>query len=476
MIPALPTHTNTFPRTRTMRPRTPSRPLALFVSAAVLACAGPAYSAGEAAGTAAGSFLSVGSGASVLSMGGATLAGGRDLASASWNAASLARLDALQFSITHAPLPGGATQDWFAAGGRIAGGETRWALQTLFQREGGIEGRDASNNPTGTLTASDLALGARVARRIGSRVDVGAGAEWVRESLADASGSGFAFDAGLRTDAGPFGFALAARHLGGGMSYGGVTYDLPAVIAAGMSWADAARGLRLNADLESPTHYYNAVRIGGEWMWKDQVALRAGYRSELGGTASERLSGASFGLGTGVGGMWLDYAFAPEGAAGTGQHRMGLTFRPGASDRDRAVPQTTQVTPRAPKATTSAPIPAPRRTKPAPKPEATATAPAGASSKPAPVIAAPAPMPVPAAPAPTKPAPEVTAPAPSVSAPAPSAPPERPNSVVLGNGETLADLARRWKTSVPAIMMVNNLVSERVQPGTRLKLPPANRP
>ncbi len=461
-----------------MRTLTHSRCLTLFVCAAAFACARPAFAAGEAAGTAAGSFLSVGSGASVLSMGGATLAGGRDLASASWNPASLARLDALQFSITHAPLPGGATQDWFAAGGRIAGGDTRWALQTLFQREGGIDGRDASNNPTGTLSATDLALGARVARRLGSRVDVGVGAEWVHESLASASGSGFAFDAGLRSDAGPFGFALAARHLGGGMSYGGVTYDLPAVVAAGVSWADAGRGLRLNADLESPTHYYNAVRIGGEWMWKEQVALRAGYRSELGGTASERLSGASFGLGTGVGGMWLDYAFAPEGADGTGQHRMGLTFRPGSADRDRAVPQTTTVTPRAPKApraSTSAPVPAPRATVSAPKPAATTPAPPAPKPTPVPAVAAPVPAPVPTAPVPTPPTPQVSTPAPSVSAPTPTAPHARPTSVVLADGETLAQLARRWKTSVPAIMMLNNLVSERVQPGTRLKLPPANR-
>jgi LysM repeat protein len=52
---------------------------------------------------------------------------------------------------------------------------------------------------------------------------------------------------------------------------------------------------------------------------------------------------------------------------------------------------------------------------------------------------------------------------------------QRPAVVVLAPGETLADLARRWETSVPAIMMVNNLVSERVQPGTKLKLPPPNR-
>ena len=469
--------------TRMMR-RFKSAPLramlgGVLVVGLALAVVRPAAAAGEAAGTAAGSFLSIGNGASALSMAGATLASGNDLAAAAWNPASLARLSALQFSLTHAPLPGGATQEWFAAGGRMGGGETRWALQTLFQRESGIEGRDASNNPTGSLSASDLAVGARLAHRLGNRVDVGVGGEWVHESLASSSGSGFAFDAGLRGEAGPFGIAVAARHLGGGMSYNGVRYDLPAVVAAGASWTDAAHGVRVNADFESPTHYFQTVRVGGEWMWKGQLALRAGYRSELGGTSTERLSGPTFGLGTGVGTMWLDYGFALNGADGSGQHRIGLTFSPGAAARDavEARPTLAPAPKRAPvRVSTRAPEPEPKRA-PAPpnrsdaKPVERDLAPSAPVPTPGPMPALP-PVPAPVAP----PAPEVApTPEPSAPAPAPAKPEERPTSVVLANGETLADLARRWDTSVPAIMMLNNLVSERVRPGTRLKLPPSSR-
>ena len=460
--------------TRIRAPLRVARFAALLAALATLAAARPALAAGEAAGTAAGSFLSVGSGASAMSMAGATLASGRDLAAAAWNPASLARVDVLQFSLTHAPLPGGATQEWLAAGGRVGGGETRWGFQTLFQREGGIEGRDASNNPTGSLSASDLAVGARVAHRFAGRVDVGVGGEWVHQSLASASGSGFAFEAGVRTDAGPIGLAVAARHLGGGMNYGGTRYDLPAVIAAGASWSDAALGLRVNADFESPTHYYQAVRVGGEWMWRGQVALRAGYRSELGGTTSERLSGPTFGLGTGTGGVWLDYAFAPQGDVSAGQHRVGLTFSPGRGDRTDAQ---AVATPRPKPAPVKAPAREPERdreptvAKPAPAkpPAATKSAPA---PTPPPATLTPGPVPsLPPAPA----TPEATSPAPGSSSTEPAKPEVRPTTVTLGHGETLADLARKWNTTVPAIMMLNNLVSERVQPGTKLKLPPPNR-
>ena len=461
-----------------------------LIAFALTACVhAEARAAGDAAGTASGSFLSVGNGASVLSMAGATIGGGEDLAAAAWNPALLARLEGLQFSFTHAPLPGGASQEWLATGGRFGGGDTRWGLQTLFQREGGIEGRDASNNPTGDLSASDLAVGLRVAHRFAGRVDVGVGGEWVHESLADVSGSGFAFEAGARAEAGAFGVGLAARHVGGGMRWSGVRYDLPAVIAGGVSWTDAAHGLRVNADLESPSHYFQTLRLGGEWMWRGQMALRAGYRSELGATPSERLSGPTFGLGTGVGTMWMDYGFAVNGADGAGQHRIGLTFRPGAIFGGVATAQPVAA-PREPKparvkvakARPVEPVRAAREEEPSAKePVKAEQAKSNAKSAeqaPAPVVVPP-PLPV-MPPAPLQTEQDQTAPAPAAvatTAPATAAPvkPERPAMVVLAQGETLADLARRWDTSVPAIMMVNNLVSERVQPGTKLKLPPPNR-
>jgi LysM repeat protein len=39
----------------------------------------------------------------------------------------------------------------------------------------------------------------------------------------------------------------------------------------------------------------------------------------------------------------------------------------------------------------------------------------------------------------------------------------------------MAAIAKRWGVTTAAIMMENNLVSERVKPGQVLKLPPAPR-
>ncbi len=408
-----------------------------------------AQAAGEAAGTSTGNFLVVGTGASALSMAGATLATGNDLAAAAWNPASLARMDVLQFSLSHAPLPGGATQDWVAAGGRVGGSETRWALDALFHQEGTLEGRDALDNPTGSLTVSDLALGARLALPLTSALSAGLGGKWVHEALAGIDGTGFALDAGLRATAGPVGFALAARNLGSGMSYGGTRYDLPGVIAAGVSWGDEVRGLKLDADLESPLHYYRDVRVGGEWLWHERVALRAGYRLALGAPADEALSGVTFGLGAGVGNTWLDYAYSPEGATGAGQHRIGLTFRPGPSVHAGAASRKAHEAVTHERSATPATVPhADRRSteRPTNAPPASTVRPPGAAASAA-------------ATAPASAAHAVTV--------------ERPATVVVAEGETLSVIARRWNTTVTALMMLNDLVHPDVPVGTRLKLPPA---
>ena len=138
------------------------------------------------AGTTAGNFLSVGSGASILSMGGATLGSGRDLHAAAWNPAALGYLGETQLSLGHSSLAMEASQEWLAFGGRLSNDATRWAVDALYQSEGGFDGRDALNQSTGSFNVSNMALGLRVARPFGDRVSAGFGVRWVNENLGDA--------------------------------------------------------------------------------------------------------------------------------------------------------------------------------------------------------------------------------------------------------------------------------------------------
>lgn len=560
---------------------------------ALILSAGLAHAGIENAGTTAGNFLSVGTGAGILSMGGATLGAGGDLNAAAWNPAVLGRLASSQYALSHASLALDVSQDWIAASGRVGRSETRWAASALYQNDGSFDGRDAFGASTGSFDVSNLALGLALARPFSPDVTAGARLNVVRESLGPASGSGLGFDLGLQARRGAFGFGAAARNLGGRMKYDTGRYDLPGVFGLGASWSDAAKGLRFALDANFPRAYYNDVRLGGEWTWQQRVALRAGYRLELGAEQGEPLGGPSFGLGTGVNGLWFDYAFLAGDGEAQGAHRFGLTFHPsffqqrGAMPRagaeraplaaappEPAAPANTETPPAAPakatpppaaaakaaepkheepavvrpalalpanataseaparaaapavaelapssrvkvtpmakpvapapepatapgpaapakvgaplaltvsEATTASPAPAKAVTAPAPAaPAKPASAPARAASAPAKVADAPA-ADSPAAPPAAPPVAKVAAtPAPVVvvvrpnPAPAPkaeSAPAQRPPHVVVQKGETLADIAKRWGTSVPAIMMENNLVTSQVKPGQKLLLP-----
>jgi LysM repeat protein len=610
--PALGRATRTGPPGRALEIASMSR---IRLACCALLLAGVAHAGIEKAGTTSGNFLSVGTGAAILSMGGATLGSGHDLNAAAWNPGALGGLQSLQYSLSHAELSGSSTQDWLAAGGRFGQGRTRWAFNALYENDGSFDGRDAFGNPTGSFKASSMALGAQLARPLGDVATAGLGVRWVNDALGDVTGSAFGVDAGVLARFGAFGIGAAARNLGTKMNYtGGSSYDLPAVYGAGASWNDEQHGLRLALDANFPSAYYNDLRMGGEWRWKERLALRAGYRLELGAAANEPLGGPSFGVGGGANGLWVDYGFHAGASQAQGQHRLGLTFWPGFLNRgiepvgdatpgdaprapatasrtespksqptakSTAAAEPVAAAPKAkraakekpvaaapapiaasvnlpeadvhsndvaPRASTSrdassdrtaalapsarvsvpvmaAPVPvavakpaaaAPRPAAGAPKSAAaapkltaatpklaTATPKAAANtvpaSKPVAVHESAAPASVPPAPvttnaAPSSPPAPVAAPAPDArvassaprvevvvkpipepeAAPAkPSKPEKRPESVSVKGRESLADIAKRWDTSVPALMMENDLVSDKVRPGQRLKLPAA---
>jgi hypothetical protein len=202
-------------------------------------------------------------------------------------------------------------------------------------------------------------------------------------------------------------------------------------------------------DYTFPKTYYNDFRIGTEFRVHPMLQVRAGYR-RLGGTREDPATGYSFGLGTHVGPMNLDYAMTPSnGFSDVHRFSLGYTFagmeaRPEPEPRhprQRPAKPATKTPPAiatitdtqaAPKAAAPPPVPQPAAKEPAVEaprkdaPSAASTQVANSANS-APASAAPAVRP-PAAPAP---APEATPPA-----PAPKAPEKEVYEVVLGNYQT----------------------------------------
>jgi LysM repeat protein len=301
----------------------------MIVAALALALVSRAEAGIEKAGTTAANFLSLGAGAGILGMGGASLGATGDLNLLNWNVASLGQLNETEFVISHAGLNNQSSQEWAAVGGRLGHTATRWALSGLYQGDGSFEGRDALGGSTGSFNVSSMAFGGHLAQNVGDHVAIGLGAKFVSENLGSVSGWGGTFDAGLQFRSNGLGLGLAAQNFGGRMMYGGTPYPMPTNVGVGAAYEIPGSGLRLALDANFPSAYYSDVRGGVEWRWKDRLALRTGYRSEM-GSSSDALTGPTFGMGAGMRGMWFDYGYLVGGGAGDGEHRIGLSFHPGA--------------------------------------------------------------------------------------------------------------------------------------------------
>lgn len=298
-----------------------------------LAASATARAGFESAGTTAANFLSLGSGARTLAMGGAILGLGDEISGAAWNPAALGWVNGTEAALSHAGLPNRSLQEWGAVGGRIGRSETRWAVSGLYQGDGTLDGRDATGASTGSFSVSGMAVGATLAQQVSRRGSFGVGAKAVRENIANVSGSGVTFDAGLMLRAGQFRFGVAAQNLGGRMAYGASSYPFPNSYGVGLGFSHPTAGVRVALDANFPRAYHSDLRVGAEWLHRGVLALRAGYRKEL-GSVDDPLDGPSFGVGASHRGMWLDYGYMLSNS-GSGQHRMGLRFRlgsPAASD------------------------------------------------------------------------------------------------------------------------------------------------
>ena len=322
-----------------MRPMAPGLrsivPVAILASTLALGAVS-AHAAGDNAGVAAAAFLAVPPGASGPGMAGATLALDGDLTAGATNPASLGQVRGLGLACSHSQLPDGSRHEWASVAGQLGVVTTRWGLSGLYAGQGPFEGRDALNQSTGSFTASSVAIGLALAQPLGKHAALGMATRVVNENLAGTSGTGVTFDAGMTARAGVLAIGASAQNVGGSMRYGGASYEFPTNYGIGVA-LEHPTGLRLEVDANFPTSYYNDVRGGVEYRWRERVALRAGYRQELSPTpSSESLNGMSFGVGAGVGGLWLDYAYLPSSMGGEDQ-RLGIVLhRRAQADPDAA--------------------------------------------------------------------------------------------------------------------------------------------
>lgn len=271
-----------------------------------------------ASATEAATFLLIPLGARNVGFGGAMAGAMGDVEGAVWNPAALAGIDDWAIHYHGADDFGTSTH---AVGGVAAWGATKVGLSLLAVDLGAIEGRDAANNPIGTIEMANTLAILTLARSISSEIEVGASYKFVRlgGSCQGCTGlepdaTGHAFD--VAVSARPavlerLRVGLILSNLGGGMSLrsDGPTDPLPARVRLGGELeilgpsVDREVELRARTDVQQTFTEFDDVDLfaGAEVSYRSIAFLRMGYAA----TGTGR-SGASLGVGVRHRGFGLD--------------------------------------------------------------------------------------------------------------------------------------------------------------------------
>ena len=278
----------------------------------------------ENAGTRAMTFLKIGVGAKAMSMGESHVAATDDLYASYWNPAGLTRLQQPQLALMHNEWFAGINHE-FVGFAYPLGSIGVLGASASFLSFGELQGRDREGNETTIFRPYDLALILSYARNFGSALAFGVNAKFLREQIADESGTGIAFDlGGLYNFSGtPLSLGFNAQHVGPRVKFIEEAFGLPFTFRLGAAYRLWNEAFILTADIIRPSDNDIAVGAGAGYTIANILQLRTGYKYKVGGNDLGAVSGLTGGFGLTLRRFQIDYALVPFGVLGL-THRFSL--------------------------------------------------------------------------------------------------------------------------------------------------------
>ena len=299
----------------------------IFITILMLACisvAADSTDIHENAGTRAMTFLKIGVGAKAMGMGESQVAATDDLYASYWNPAGLTRLQNPQIALMHNEWFAGINHE-FVGFALPLGNVGTVGASASYLSFGELQGRDRDGNETTVFRPYDLALILSYARGFGDSLAFGTNAKFLREQIADETGTGIAFDfGGLYTfQEIPLSLGFNAQHLGPRVQFIEEAFGLPFTFRLGVAyrlWSDA---LMLTTDIIRPSDNDVATGVGAAYTIGNILQLRTGYKYKIGGNDLGAMSGLTGGFGLTLRQFQIDYALVPFGVLGL-THRFSL--------------------------------------------------------------------------------------------------------------------------------------------------------
>lgn len=284
------------------------------------------YISAQTAGKSGLSFLKLGFGARNVAMGDLGVVNSGDVTSLNYNPALLAGFTSPEILFTHNQWIQDTRSEYLGVSFRALG--LPWAVGVNTTTIDDIEVRTRPGEAEGKFNANyfagSLSTGLRLTRGISAGVTV----KYLYEGLLSDESNGLGFDLGLFYES-PFeglSFGAAFRNLGSMNGLRNEATKLPADFRAGALYTNLLNDLNSSFTLGVEVQKYlvasdTHINLGGEFLYDDMIALRAGYQTGF----------ESKGLTAGMGLKWynlsFDYAFTPFLLNLGTSHTISLKFK-----------------------------------------------------------------------------------------------------------------------------------------------------
>jgi hypothetical protein len=324
----------------------------LAIAGAALGIAGTAV-AQSTTGTTGVNFTNAGASGSVFTkiwvgarsagMAGAYSAMTDDISALYWNPAGIARLPGINVGASYTRWFGDIAHNFIGATMPISDRYRLGVSLTLVDYGNLNYATIQKDANAGTFNANDLALAVSLAGALTDRFSYGGTIKYLRSSILDMSADGFAFDAGsiYQTDFYHMRISMDLANLGSDRGFSGnslsilinngngvnqtgtplqsdlktANFPLPLIFRLGAAtdiFQGNVEGQKLNVDFDFSTHSDGPEQfnLGGEYIWNDMAAIRAGYA----------FNQDQLGLAAGAG-----YHYKTEDFSGTVDYALNLT-------------------------------------------------------------------------------------------------------------------------------------------------------
>jgi hypothetical protein len=277
-------------------------------------------------GSTAAPFLNIAIGSRAIAMGGAFVATANDLTALYWNPAGVSRIGSHGVQFSHTRWFADITYNW--VGGEVSLQDYGSVGLSLLYLDYGKMEVTTLREQDGTgefFSAHDLALGVTYAYNMTDRFSLGLNLKYITQQIWNSSAEAFAVDVGTLFYSDIYGIRLGAAisNFGTKMQLDGKdlfvlhdidpgnsgnndqiltqlrtdAYPLPLMFRVGVA-KDFSIGetdrLTFGIDAQHPNDNAEALNVGGEYVFRNVVSLRGGYKSLLTENSEE---GLTLGLG-----------------------------------------------------------------------------------------------------------------------------------------------------------------------------------